>query len=163
MNIKEILKIKSASNYSMSELDDIAIYGELAFSSLLEGISAIGTLLFETSCNESDQISKDTLGEIGLLINQVAMIAGAVNENMHDATEEMQKRITPPNQNSELSENNLHGAIGDINNVELSIHQLKSDLYENEPDTPTLYAQLSLMANTLSKSLNQLDALVKEN
>lgn len=96
MNIKEILKIKSASNYSMSELDDIAIYGELAFSSLLEGISAIGTLLFETSCNENDQISKDTLGEIGLLINQVAMIAGAVNENMHDATEEMQKRITPP-------------------------------------------------------------------
>lgn len=96
MNIKEILKIKSASNYSMSELDDIAIYGELAFSSLLEGISAIGTLLFETSCNENDQISKNTLGEIGLLINQVAMIAGAVNENMHDATEEMQKRITPP-------------------------------------------------------------------
>ena len=96
MNIKEILRIKSASNYSMSELDDIAIYGELAFNSLLEGIGAIGTLLFETSCNENDQISKDTLGEIGLLINQVAMVAGAVNENMHDATEEMQKRITPP-------------------------------------------------------------------
>lgn len=71
--------------------------------------------------------------------------------------------LPPPNQSNELSENKLHGAIGDINNVELSIHQLKSDLYENEPDTPTLYAQLSLMANTLSKSLNQLDELVREN
>lgn len=48
--------------------------------------------------------------------------------------------LPPPNQNSKLSENKLHGAIGDINNVELSLHQLKSDIYENEPDTPTLYA-----------------------
>lgn len=69
----------------------------------------------------------------------------------------------PTNQNSKLSENKLHGAIGDINNVELSLHQLKSDIYENEPDTPTLYAQLDLMANTLSKTLNSLDALIKEN
>lgn len=71
--------------------------------------------------------------------------------------------LPPLNQNSKLSENKLHGAIGDINNVELSLHQLKSDIYENEPDAPTLYAQLDLMANTLSKTLNSLDALIKEN
>lgn len=163
MNIKDALRIKETTSQSVSELKDIAICSELAFSSLLEGIGAVGTLLFETSCNENDKISKDTLGEIGLLINHVALIAGAVNENMHDAIEEIKRRSAPPNQNSKLSENKLHGAIGDINNVELSLHQLKSDIYENEPDTPTLYAQLDLMANTLSKTLNSLDALIKEN
>lgn len=71
--------------------------------------------------------------------------------------------LPPPNQNSGHSDNKLHSAIGDINNVELSLHQLKSDIYENEPDTPTLYAQLDLMANTLSKTLNILETLIKEN
>ena len=79
-----------------------------------------------------------------------------------DSEEEIKRRSAPPNQNSKLSENKLHGAIGDINNVELSLHQLKSDIYENKPDTPTLYAQLDLMTNTLSKSIDNLEKLVKE-
>lgn len=163
MKANEIIKIKDFSNYSTKQLLAIAINGEASSEALIEGVGAIGTLLFESSCADNDGTTKDTLGKIGLLIQESIIIAQALDDNVFYSNEEIKRRSAPPNQNSKLSENKLHGAIGDINNVELSLHQLKSDIYENEPDTPTLYAQLDLMANTLSKTLNSLDALIKEN
>lgn len=162
MKANEIIKIKDFSNYSTEQLLAIAINGEASSEALIEGVGAIGTLLFESSCTDNDGTTKDTLGKIGLLIQESIIIAQALDDNVFYSNEEIKRRSAPPNQNSKLSENKLHGAIGDINNVELSLHQLKSDIYENEPDTPTLYAQLDLMANTLSKTLNKLETLIKE-
>ncbi|AVL74673.1 hypothetical protein [Providencia rettgeri] len=162
MKTSDTIKIKDFKNYSIEQLSGISINNEMTSEALIEGVGAIGTLLFDSSCSDNDPLSKDVLCKIGLLIQESIIIAKALDDNVYYSSEEI-KRRSAPNQNSKLSENKLHGAIGDINNVELSLHQLKSDIYENEPDTPTLYAQLDLMANTLSKTLNSLDALIKEN
>lgn len=55
------------------------------------------------------------------------------------------------------------GVIGDINNAELSIQQLKSDLYENEPEKEIIFAQLDLVASKLSGSLDQLEKMTGNN
>ncbi|MEW2740000.1 hypothetical protein ABZ131_12610 [Providencia rettgeri] len=164
MKTNDTIKIKDFKNYSIEQLSGISINNEMTSEALIEGVGAIGTLLFDSSCSDNDPLSKDVLCKIGLLIQESIIIAKALDDNVYYSSEEIKRRSAPPlNQNSKLSENKLHGAIGDINNVELSLHQLKSDIYENEPDAPTLYAQLDLMANTLSKTLNSLDALIKEN
>ncbi|HEM7130396.1 TPA: hypothetical protein U2I56_003964 [Providencia stuartii] len=162
MKTSDTIKIKDFKNYSIEQLRGISINNEMTSEALIEGIGAIGTLLFDSSCSDNDPLSKDVLCKIGLLIQESIIIAKALDDNVYYSSEEIKRRSAPPNQNSKLSENKLHGAIGDINNVELSLHQLKSDIYENEPDTPTLYAQLDLMANTLSKTLNDLETLIKE-
>ncbi|EMB3082318.1 hypothetical protein U8233_002295 [Providencia rettgeri] len=162
MKTSDTIKIKDFKNYSIEQLSGISINNEMTSEALIEGVGAIGTLLFDSSCSDNDPLSKDVLCKIGLLIQESIIIAKALDDNVYYSSEEIKRRSSPPNQNSNLSENKLHGAIGDINNVELSLHQLKSDIYENEPDTPTLYAQLDLMANTLSKTLNNLETLIKE-
>lgn len=162
MKTRDIIKIKDFSNYSTEQLRALSINGEMSSEALIAGVGAIGTLLFDSSCSDNDDLSKSTLSKIGLLIQESILIAQALGDNAYCSSEEIKRRSTP-NQNSGYSENKLHGAIGGINNVELSLHQLKSDIYENEPDAPTLYAQLDLMANTLSKKLDNLETLVKEN
>ncbi|MBX9369734.1 hypothetical protein, partial [Morganella morganii] len=59
--------------------------------------------------------------------------------------------------------NKIIGVIGDINNAELSIQQLKSDLYENEPKKEIIFAQLDLVASKLSGSLDQLEKMTGNN
>lgn len=163
MKTSDAIKIKDFKNYSMEQLSGISINNEMSSEALIKGVGAIGTLLFDSSCSDNDPLSKDVLCKIGLLIQEAIIIAQSLDDNVFYSNEEIKRRSAPPNQNSELSENKLHSTIGDINNVELSLHQLKSDIYNNEPDTPTLYAQLDLMANTLSKVLNSLETFVKEN
>lgn len=164
MKTKEIIKIKDFTSYSTEQLRSININGEMSSEALIEGVGAIGTLLFDSSCSDNDDLSKSTLSKIGLLIQESILIAQALGDNAFYSGEEIKRRSAPSlNQNSGLSDSKLHSAIGGIYNVELSLHQLKSDIYNNEPDTPTLYAQLDLMANTLSKVLNSLETFVKEN
>lgn len=91
MTIKDILEIKEVHRYNQSELMNICINSEHAYDSLIEGVSSIGTLLFEASCNENDPISNQTIGEIGLLINQVALIASALKYNIDLADKELNK------------------------------------------------------------------------
>jgi hypothetical protein len=76
------------------------------------------------------------------------------------------KAAQPPplhTQESEGQRNKIIGVIGDINNVELSLQQLKSDLYENEPEKEIIFTQLDLVTSKLSGSLDQLEKMTGNN
>ncbi|WP_195431694.1 hypothetical protein [Morganella morganii] len=78
----------------------------------------------------------------------------------------MQSPFSPPplrNQEPEGQRNEIIGVIGDINNAELSLQQLKSDLYENEPEKSIIFTQLDLVASKLSGSLDQLEKMTGNN
>nr|WP_127377203.1 hypothetical protein [Morganella morganii] len=67
------------------------------------------------------------------------------------------------NQKPDEQRNKIVGVIGDINNVELSLQQLKSDLYKNEPEKEIIFAQLDLVTSKLSGSLDQLEKMTGNN
>ncbi|HBV9097764.1 hypothetical protein Q4R79_19315 [Morganella morganii] len=75
------------------------------------------------------------------------------------------KPVYPPqrNQKPDKQRNEIIGVISDINNTELSIQQLKSDLYENEPEKEIIFAQLDLVTSKLSGSLDQLEIITGNN
>lgn len=96
MKANEIIKIKDFSNYSTEQLLAIAINGEASSEALIEGVGAIGTLLFESSCADNDGTTKDTLGKIGLLIQESIIIAQALDDNVYYSSEEIKRRSAPP-------------------------------------------------------------------
>ncbi|HEM7133093.1 TPA: hypothetical protein U2I51_002570 [Providencia rettgeri] len=96
MKANEIIKIKDFSNYSTEQLLAIAINGEASSEALIEGVGAIGTLLFESSCADNDGTTKDTLGKIGLLIQESIIIAKALDDNVYYSSEEIKRRSAPP-------------------------------------------------------------------
>ncbi|QZY63234.1 hypothetical protein K7H99_13435 [Providencia rettgeri] len=96
MKANEIIKIKDFSNYSTEQLLAIAINGEASSEALIEGVGAIGTLLFESSCADNDGTTKDTLGKIGLLIQESIIIAQALDDNVFYSNEEIKRRSAPP-------------------------------------------------------------------
>lgn len=75
------------------------------------------------------------------------------------------KPVYPPqrNQKPDKQRNEIIGVISDINNAELSIQQLKSDLYGNEPEKEIIFAQLDLVTSKLSGSLDQLEIIAGNN
>ncbi|HCM64755.1 MAG TPA: hypothetical protein DIT05_19775 [Morganella sp. (in: Bacteria)] len=96
MNIGQILKINNFSDLSTEKLSNIAIYSGEASENIIEGIGAIGTLMFESSCNDNDNLNKDIIGKLGLLIQASALIAEVLNENTILAQHEVRKRPAPP-------------------------------------------------------------------
>lgn len=165
MNIGELLTITNLSGLTKRELTDTAIYSGAASDNLIEGIGAVGTLMFESSCNKDFNLNNDTLGKLGLLIQESMLIAEALGINSVSAGNEIKSRSAPPlhTQEPEGQRNKIMGVIGDINNAELSIQQLKSDLYENEPEKEIIFAQLDLVASKLSGSLDQLEKMTGNN
>lgn len=165
MNIGELLEIKNLSELPIKQLKNINIKSEASSNFLLEGIGAIGTLMFESSCNDGDVLNKDVVGKIGLLIQETISVALALDENAFQSLREYERRTAPPlrNQEPEEQRNKITGVIGDINNAELSLQQLKSDLYENEPEKEIIFAQLDLVTSKLSGSLDQLEKMTGNN
>lgn len=165
MNIGELLKIKNTSELSTEELRYISINSGASYDFLLDGIGAIGTLIFEASCNDNDVLNKDVVGKLGLLIQETISVALALDENALQSSLEYKRRTAPPlhTQEPKGERNKIIGVIGDINNVELSLQQLKSDLYENEPEKEIIFAQLDLVTSKLSGSLDQLEKMTGNN
>lgn len=96
MKANEIIKIKDFSNYSTEQLLAIVINGEASSEALIEGVGAIGTLLFDSSCSDNDPLSKDVLCKIGLLIQESIIIAKALDDNVYYSSEEIKRRSAPP-------------------------------------------------------------------
>ncbi|MEM8196621.1 hypothetical protein Q4R31_09495 [Morganella morganii] len=165
MNTGELLKIKNISEISIDKLKRISIESEASSDFLFEGIGAIGTLMFESSCNDGDVLNKDIVGKLGLLIQETISIALALDENAFQSSLEYKRRTAPPqcNQKPDKQRNEIIGVISDINNAELSIQQLKSDLYGNEPEKEIIFAQLDLVTSKLSGSLDQLEIIAGNN
>ncbi|NIH18945.1 hypothetical protein [Morganella morganii] len=96
MNIGELLTITNQSDLTKKELTDTAIYSGAASENLIEGIGAIGTLMFESSCNKDFNLNNDTLGKLGLLIQESMLIAEALGINSVSAGNEIKSRSAPP-------------------------------------------------------------------
>lgn len=165
MNIGELLEINKPSDLEINKLKNISIYSSDAAVNLIEGIGAVGTLMFQRSCSDNDNLNKDIIWKLGLLIQESIIIASALNSNAGLAEDEIKSRSAPPlhNQKPEGQANKIIGVIDDINNAELSLQQLKSDLYENEPEKEIIFAQLDLVASKLSGSLDQLEKMIGNN
>lgn len=165
MNIGELLEIKDFTILSEEELTNISIYNGAASQRIIEGLSVVGTLMFQHACSDNDTFNKDTIRKLSLLIQYTTMIAATLNENSIQSEKELQSRSAPPlhTQEPEGQRNKIMGVIGDINNVELSLQQLKSDLYENEPEKEIIFAQLDLVTSKLSGSLDQLEKMTDNN
>ncbi|ETO41451.1 hypothetical protein [Morganella sp. EGD-HP17] len=165
MNIGELLEIKDFNALSEKELTNISIYNGASSQGIIEGLSVIGTLMFQCSLGDNDILTKDTIRRLGLFIQHTAMIAATLNENAMQSESELNSRSAPHlhNQKSEGQRNKIIGVIGDINNAELSLQQLKSDLYENEPEKEIIFAQLDLVTSKLSGSLDQLEKMTGNN
>ncbi|HAT1511881.1 TPA: hypothetical protein I8W54_000149 [Morganella morganii] len=164
MNIGELLEIKDFNALSEKELTNISIYNGASSQGIIEGLSVIGTLIFQCSLGDNDILTKDTIRRLGLFIQHTAMIAATLNENAMQSESELNSRSAPLyTQEPEGQRNKIMGVIGDINNVELSLQQLKSDLYENEPEKEIIFAQLDLVTSKLSGSLDQLEKMTDNN
>ncbi|HEI8570209.1 TPA: hypothetical protein SLE56_000512 [Morganella morganii] len=96
MNIGELLTITNLSGLTKKELTDTAIYSGAASNNLIEGIGAVGTLMFESSCNKDFNLNNDTLGKLGLLIQESMLIAEALSINSTSAGNEIKSRSAPP-------------------------------------------------------------------
>ncbi|HAT1528438.1 TPA: hypothetical protein I8W52_003670 [Morganella morganii] len=166
MNIGELLEIKDFTILSEEELTNISIYNGAASQRIIEGLSVVGTLMFQHACSDNDTFNKDTIRKLSLLIQYTTMIAATLNENSIQSEKELQSRSAHPTlhtQEPEGQRNKIMGVVGDINNVELSLQQLKSDLYENEPEKEIIFAQLDLVTSKLSGSLDQLEKMTGNN
>lgn len=96
MDIGELLTITNLSGLTKKELTDTAIYSGAAYDNLIEGIGAVGTLMFESSCNKDFNLNNDTLGKLGLLIQESMLIAEALGINSVSAGNEIKSRSAPP-------------------------------------------------------------------
>lgn len=165
MNIGELLEIKDFNVLSEKELENMSIYNAAASQRIINGLSVIGTLMFQYSCSDSDTLNKSVIRKLGLLIQDITIIAATLNENSMQSESELNSRSAPPlhTQEPEGQRNKIIGVIGDINNAELSLQQLKSDLYKNEPEKEIIFAQLDLVTSKLSGSLDQLEIIAGNN
>lgn len=96
MKTSDAIKIKDFKNYSIEQLSGISINNEMSSEALIEGVGAIGTLLFDSSCSDNDPLSKDVLCKIGLLIQESIIIAKALDDNAYYSSEEIKRRSAPP-------------------------------------------------------------------
>ncbi|EMC8779200.1 hypothetical protein VMZ82_002049 [Providencia rettgeri] len=96
MKTSDTIKIKDFKNYSIEQLSGISINNEMTSEALIEGVGAIGTLLFYSSCSDNDPLSKDVLCKIGLLIQESIIIAKALDDNVYYSSEEIKRRSAPP-------------------------------------------------------------------
>lgn len=96
MDIGQLLEIYDFTKLSEEELANISIYNGAASQNIIEGIGAIGTLMFESSCKNSFCLNNSIIGKIGLLIQDTAIIAAVLNENSILSDKELKERIAPP-------------------------------------------------------------------
>ncbi len=96
MNIGELLEIDNPSSLETKKLKNIAIYSSDAAVNLIEGIGAVGTLIFQHSCSTNDTLNKDILGKLGLLIQESIIIASTLTGNAGLAEDEIKSRSAPP-------------------------------------------------------------------
>ncbi|MEM8061317.1 hypothetical protein Q4R11_02760, partial [Morganella morganii] len=96
MNIGELLEIDKPSDLEIKKLKNIAIYSSDAAVNLIEGIGAVGTLMFQHSCSDNDNLNKDIIGKLGLLIQESIIIASALNSNADLADDEIKSRSAGP-------------------------------------------------------------------
>lgn len=96
MNIGELLEIDKPSDLEIKKLKNIAIYSSDAAVNLIEGIGAVGTLMFQNSCSDNDNLNKDIIGKLGLLIQESIIIASALTGNAGLAEDEIKSRSAPP-------------------------------------------------------------------
>lgn len=96
MNIGELLEIDKPSDLEIKKLKNIAIYSSDAAVNLIEDIGAVGTLMFQNSCSDNDNLNKDIIGKLGLLIQESIIIANALTGNAGLAEDEIKSRSAPP-------------------------------------------------------------------
>lgn len=96
MNIGELLEIKDFNALSEKELTNISIYNGASSQGIIEGLSVIGTLMFQCSLGDNDILTKDTIRRLGLFIQHTAMIAATLNENAMQSESELNSRSAPP-------------------------------------------------------------------
>lgn len=96
MNIGELLEINKPSDLEINKLKNISIYSSDAAVNLIEGIGVVGTLMFQHSCSDNDNLNKDIIGKLGLLIQESIIIASALNSNADLADDEIKYRSAPP-------------------------------------------------------------------
>lgn len=164
MDIQNIISRLDFSGLNTIEIQKAMNNMEFTADSILSGISSLGNIMFWVSANDDYSDFREDSANIGLMIKQITLIARTLTEQVNDL--DCKARLAPPplrNQKPDEQRNEIIGVIGDINNTELSLQQLKSDLYENEPEKEIIFAQLDLVASKLSGSLDQLEKMTGNN
>ncbi|EJD6038254.1 hypothetical protein ACGABU_002739 [Morganella morganii] len=162
MDIQNIISRLDFSGLNAIEIQKAMNNMEFTADSILSGISSLGNIMFWVSANDDYSDFREDSANIGLMIKQITLIARTLTEQVNDL--DCKARLAPlRNQKPDEQRNEIIGVIGDINNAELSIQQLKSDLYENEPEKEIIFAQLDLVASKLSGSLDQLEKMTGNN
>lgn len=164
MDIQNIISRLDFSGLNAIEIQKAMNIMEFTADSILSGISSLGNIMFWVSANDDYSDFREDSANIGLMIKQITLIARTLTEQVNDL--DCKARLAPPpqyNQKPDKQRNEIIGVISDINNAELSIQQLKSDLYGNEPEKEIIFAQLDLVTSKLSGSLDQLEIIAGNN
>ena len=164
MDIQNIISRLDFSGLNPIEIQKAINNMEFTVDSILSGIASLGNVMFWVSANDDYSDFRDDNANIGLMIKQITLIARTLAEQINDL--DCKTHLAPPslrNQEPEGQRNKIIGVIGDINNAELSLQQLKSDFYENEPEKEIIFAQLDLVTSKLSGSLDQLEKMTGNN
>ncbi|HHH3217048.1 TPA: hypothetical protein ACPY7G_003104 [Morganella morganii] len=164
MDIQNIISRLDFSGLNAIEIQKAMNNMEFTADSILSGISSLGNIMFWVSANDDYSDFREDSANIGLMIKQITLIARTLTEQVNDL--DCKARLAPPpqcNQKPDKQRNEIIGVISDINNAELSIQQLKSDLYGNEPEKEIIFAQLDLVTSKLSGSLDQLEIIAGNN
>lgn len=96
MNIGELLEIKDFKALSEKELINISVYNGAASQRIINGLSVIGTLMFQHSRSDNDALNKSVIRKLGLLIQDITIIAATLNENAMQSESELNSRSAPP-------------------------------------------------------------------
>lgn len=162
MDIQNIISRLDFSGLNAIEIQKAMNNMEFTADSILSGISSLGNIMLWVSANDDYSDFREDSANIGLMIKQITLIARTLTEQVNDL--DCKARLAPQrNQKPDKQRNEIIGVISDINNAELSIQQLKSDLYENEPEKEIIFAQLDLVTSKLSGSLDQLEIIAGNN
>ncbi|HHG8602764.1 TPA: hypothetical protein ACPYUD_001953 [Morganella morganii] len=162
MDIQNIISRLDFSGFNAIEIQKAMNNMEFTADSILSGISSLGNIMFWVSANDDYSDFREDSANIGLMIKQITLIARTLTEQVNDL--DCKARLpSQRNQKPDKQRNEIIGVISDINNAELSIQQLKSDLYENEPEKEIIFAQLDLVISKLSGSLDQLEIITGNN
>lgn len=162
MDIQNVISHLDFSGLNSIEIQKAMNNMEFTVDSILSGIASLGNIMFWVSANDDYSDFRDDNANIGLMIKQITLIARTLTEQVNDL--DCKNRLSPlHNKKPEDLPNKFNSVIGDINNAELSLQQLKSDLYENEPEKEIIFAQLDLVTSKLSGSLDQLEIIAGNN
>lgn len=149
MITKDEIRISDFTRYSKEKLSKICIDCEASSEALIEGVGAIGTLLFEVSCADNDEKTKDTLGKIGLLIQEVITVAQALNDNAFYSNEEIKRRREQDKQQDLIStqEKMLHYTRELKRKLNPALSKLSSSYPKDVGEIYGLLDEISLMAS----------------